>query len=267
MSTSKWFVTPAFKKMPSLKSPVLIEGLPGIGNTGKVAADFMIEELKAEKLYDVFSYSMPHSVFVNEDNLVELPNISIHCAKANGKKGSCDLLFLAGDVQPIDEVSCYEFCDYILELFAKLNGSEVVTLGGIGLPHIPKNPKVYCTGNSKEIIKRYSSGLTVESGLYGIVGPIMGVSGVLLGLAKRRNIEAVSLLAETYASPMYLGIRGAREIVKVLNSKLAMGINMKSLDKEVSEIESEIGKSRDALTSAALKKLQQKLGKDTSYIG
>ena len=38
-----------FGKKPKLKNPTLIEGLPGIGNVGKIAADFIVDELKAKK--------------------------------------------------------------------------------------------------------------------------------------------------------------------------------------------------------------------------
>ena len=217
----KWTLTSYVKKLPKLKSPVLIEGMPGIGNVGKVAMDFIIEETKAEKIYDIFSYDLPHSVFINEDNLIELPTISMYFKKSK----KADLLFLAGDVQPVNERSCYEFSEEMLDIFMKFGGKELITLGGIGLPVVPKKPKVYCTGNSKEMIKRYCEGTGVESRLYGIVGPIMGVSGVLLGLAKRRKMPAISLLAETYGHPMYLGIKGAREIVDVLNKKLQMELN------------------------------------------
>ncbi len=34
-------------KLPNLKDAILIEGLPGIGNVGKIALDFMVENLKA----------------------------------------------------------------------------------------------------------------------------------------------------------------------------------------------------------------------------
>ena len=64
-------------KNPKLKNPILIEGLPGIGNVGKVTVDFLIDELKAKKLYEITSNTFPHSVFVNEDNLVELPKIEV----------------------------------------------------------------------------------------------------------------------------------------------------------------------------------------------
>jgi uncharacterized protein len=252
----------AVGKKPKLEKPVLVEGLPGIGNVGKVAADFIVEELKAEKICDFFSHKLPHSVFVNESNLVELPAISMYAKK--GKKQ--DILFVVGDVQPIDEESSYSFCEKVLDIFHDMGGKEIVTLGGIGLPNVPKKPKVYCTGNSKEIVKRYSIE-GVESKLYGIVGPIIGVSGLLLGLAKKRKIEAACLLAETYGHPMYLGIKGARELVRVLNEKLFLGIGLKELDKEINDIEEETTKKTPlGIKSKALRSLG-KLGKDVSYIG
>lgn len=54
------------KKVPKLSNVILIEGLPGIGNVGKIAIDFIVNELKAKSFADISSYDMPNSVFVNE---------------------------------------------------------------------------------------------------------------------------------------------------------------------------------------------------------
>jgi hypothetical protein len=258
-----------YGKKPKLNKPILIEGLPGIGNVGKIAVDFMIDELKAKKIYELFSYTFPHSVFVNEDNLVELPSIEIYHKKL---KGGRDLLLLAGDVQPIDEVSCYEFCNELLDMIEKNKGSEIITFGGIGLQSVPKKPKVYCTGNSKKIIERYKKDTDVHEKLHGIVGPIVGVSGLLLGLAGRRNIPAIAFLAETYGHPMYLGVKGAREILKIMNKKLNVNIQLKDLDKELKELESEVlkrsGDLSEVTKQTAIKRLKGKIGaEDMNYIG
>ena len=262
-----WKITKTVKKMPKLRRPILIEGLPGIGNVGKVAVDFMIDELKAKKLYDVFSYTFPHSVFVNEENLVSLPQISIYCKHFKSKRN--DILLLAGDIQPIDEVASYEFTEKILDIFEKFNGKEIITLGGIGLATVPKKPKIYCTGNSKEIVNRYKNRTKVDDKLYGVVGPIIGVSGLLLGMAEKRNIKAISFLAETFGHPLYLGINGAREIIKILDKKLELKVNIKKLEKEIDEAESEMMKITKGLTNVskqtALKKIKDKF--DLSYIG
>ena len=256
-------------KKPKLNNTVLIEGLPGIGNVGKVAVDFMIDELGAVKLYDLFSYTFPHSVFVNENNLVELPSIEIYYKKM---KNGDDLLLLAGDVQPIDEVSCYEFSEKILDILQEYDGKEIITLGGIGLQSVPKKPKIYCTGNSQKIVDKYKKGTDVHEKLHGVVGPIVGVSGLLLGLAEKRKIPSIAFLAETYGHPMYLGVKGAREILKILDKKLGLKIKLKDLDKEIKELEKELMKRTEDLSEVskqtAIKKLKGKLGEEeTSYIG
>ena len=256
------------KSVPKLKKPVLIVGLPGIGNVGKIAADFIIDEIKANRLYNIFSYDLPNSVFVNDQNLVELPTIEMYSKKRNGKN---DILILTGDVQPADEKSSYEFCEKVLETAQKLDVGLVITLGGIGLAEVPKKPQIFCTGNSKENINKFKRGLKLNEKLYGIVGPIIGVSGLMVGLAGRRKIPAVCLLAETLGHPAYLGIKGAREIVKVLNKKLELKIKISKVDKEIEEIESEILTRTQELSKlskqAALKKLRGRMQKETSYIG
>ncbi len=218
---------------PSLKNPILIEGLPGIGNVGKIAMDFLIESVKAKKILNIYSHYFPHSVFINEKNLIDLPVISLYHATINKQ----DFIFLAGDIQPIDEPSCYEFCNFVMDLMNEYKGKEVITLGGIGLQKIPKKPKVYITGTSKAYVKTFPH---ASDKIYGVVGPIIGVTGVLLGVAQRRKIPAAALLAQTFAHPAYLGIKGAKETLNVLNSKFTMKLDLAKLSEEIDEIEKEI---------------------------
>ncbi|MBW3001590.1 PAC2 family protein [Candidatus Woesearchaeota archaeon] len=256
-------------KIPKLKNPVFIEGLPGIGNVGKLAVDFLIEEIKAKKIAEFTSFSFPHSVFINENNLVELPVIEVYYKKFKNKKK--DLLILAGDVQPIDEESCYEFSNKVLEMANEFECSEIVTLGGIAMKTEPKNPGVFCTGNNKELITAYQKSIkTLNNDLYGVVGPIIGVSGVLLGLAGRKNMKAVSLLAETYGHPMYLGVKGTREILKILNKRFNLKLNFKTIDKEMDAINGDFSQAQlspaDLQRTKAIKKLRKSCN-DVNYIG
>ena len=86
-------------KFKKLRNPVLVEGLPGIGNVGKVATDFLIDQLNAKVIYEFRGSSIPNSAFVNEKSLVELPGIEIYLKSLPDR----DLLLLSGDVQPITE--------------------------------------------------------------------------------------------------------------------------------------------------------------------
>lgn len=247
---------------PKIKDPILIEGLPGMGNVGKVAVDFIIEKSKAKKIIEISSYNFPHAVFINENNLVELPQIEIYHKKIRNK----DILLLAGDVQPLDESACYEFCDTILDIFEDYKGKEIITLGGIGLPEIPQTPQVYYTGNTKKIVSKYKS-FGLNNQIYGVVGPIIGVSGLLMGLAKQRRIPAISLLAETFSHPAHLGIKGSREILNILNKKLDLNLDINHLDREINKMENELRTKRIFKRKKHTPSVLKKQNNELDYIG
>lgn len=280
---------------PKLNKPVLIEGMPGIGNVGKIAVEYLIEELDAEKYCSFFSHGMSHSVFVNENNLVEMPVIELYYKKAKNnarndtsrgsRENSHDILLLVGDVQPPSEVSAHEFCELVLDVFEEFNGSEIITLGGIGLQEIPENPRVYCTGNSKKAVEAFvKSGkdankeqAKINTNLYGIVGPIVGVSGMLLGLSGKRKVPAITLLVETFGHPMYIGLKESRCLIYTLSKKLGLRVNLAEMDKEIQRIEKEIKKaerirdirdiSSDGAGDSTDKGKKHKKFGVTSYIG
>ena len=238
-----WQITQEAKVLPKLRKPLFIEGLPGIGNVGKIAVDYLIEEYNAVKLFSFFSHKFPHSVFVNEDDLVEMPKLEIYYKKFGPRSTKRDMLLLTGDIQPIDEESCFTFCDEILRIVKEFGCTEIITTGGIGLQSVPDKPKVYVTGNNKTLLRQYTKkGLPVEKNIFGVVGPIVGVSGLLLGLAERKKIKGVALLAETYGHPMYLGIKGAKELLRLFEAKFSFGINISKTSKEIIEVEKELMK-------------------------
>ena len=251
--------TKTLKKVKN--NPVLIEGMPGIGNVGKIAADLIVEQQKATKIMTFFSYCLPNSVFVNDENLVELPKIELF----HKKKGKKDFLFLLGDVQPMKEDDSYRFAHAVLDVAEKYKCKEIVTLGGIGLQEPPKKPKVFCTGNNKDFIKEFVK-LGASNKLYGVVGPIMGISGLLLGLGKERNIRAAVLLAETYGHPMHIGLRGAKELMRILDEKYKLGVDIKKIEKDLKGFEDEL-KPKSIHQQELLEHDKGVIHKDTSYIG
>ena len=44
--------------------------------------DFLIENIKAKKVIEIYSNYFPHSVFINEKNLIDVPCISIYHANS-----------------------------------------------------------------------------------------------------------------------------------------------------------------------------------------
>ena len=189
--------------------------------------------------------------------------------KFNGKKR--DLLLLTGDIQPIDEESCYTFCEEIIKITKQFQCTEMITTGGIGLSYIPEKPKVYCTGNEKKLFQEYvKKGMLIEKDIFGVVGPIIGVSGVLLGLGKKRKVPGVALLAETFGNPIYLGVKGAQEILQVLEKKFHYGFDIKKMSKDFTALEAELaGKTQEWMNEVAAVQQAgaQAKKKDFNYIG
>lgn len=242
----------------NVEKPILLEGLPGVGNVGKIVVDYLIEEFKAKKIMSFFSYTLPNSVFVKEDNKVELPKIEIYHKKIKGK----DYFFLTGDVQPVTEKGSYTFSEKILELMQERNCQKIITLGGIGLSDEPKNPTVYCTGNSDEIIKILKKG-GANNDLYGLVGPIIGITGLLIGLSEGKGIPSAALLTETKGHPIKLGMKAANKSLEVLNNSLEMGLDMQDLEEKIKEMR----ESMNGEKNKNKEKLKKKRINETTYIG
>ena len=53
-----------------LKDAILLEGLPGVGNVGKLAAMHLIEKLDAKKCVEIYSSNFPPQVLIDDDCVV-----------------------------------------------------------------------------------------------------------------------------------------------------------------------------------------------------
>jgi hypothetical protein len=221
----------------NLKNGVLIEGLPGIANVGKIAIDYIIENLNPTLIYSITSDFFPSAVFINSENLLETPKIEIYHKKINGQ----DFLFLSGNTQPVNEAS-YEFCREILSLVSTLGCKTIITTGGIGLLAPPDKPKVYCAGKDLNCIENFKKDLKISQNVFGTVGSISGVAGLLIGLSDPKKINGIVLLVETLAHPLYVGMEGANELLKTIEKKYNLGINLKGYSKEMKALSNSIQK-------------------------
>lgn len=83
-------------------------------------------------------------------------------------------------------------------------------------------------------------------------------------LLKKKNIAGATLLAETYGHPMYLGMKGAKELLEVLNNKLGLKVDLKHFDEKMKDIETEVTKKTKELNRMTRGK--RKID-DINYIG
>jgi uncharacterized protein (TIGR00162 family) len=208
-------------KKVTIKKPVLVEGLPGIGLVGKLAADHLIKSSKAERIADVISPHFPHQVIMQKNGVMRMLKNRIYLIP--GKKN--DVLVLVGDVQAITSEAQYEVCGAILDWFEKKGGKTVITLGGYGTGKSPTTRRVFGSASHKTLISEYSK--------HGIVfgesrGSIIGVAGLLLGLGKLRGMNGACLMGETHGA--YVDPKSAQAVLEALSKVLDMKIDISKIE-------------------------------------
>jgi len=220
-------------KKPILNNPILIEGLPGIGNVGKLAVEHLIDSVKAKKFAEIYSKDFPPQVFINPDGTVKLVNNEFYYWKAK-KKNQRDLILLTGDYQGLSSSGQYELVEKILDVAEEMGVKEMYTLGGYGLGHEIENPKVLCATTEKNIVKAMKKhGAVFKKNEPG--GGIVGASGLLLGLGQLRKIQGICLMGET---PGYLvDPKSAKAVLKILMKVTKVDVNLSALEKKAKEIE------------------------------
>src|SRR2546428_8135418 len=135
---------------PKLNDPIFIEGLPGIGNVGKLAAEHLKDELKAVKFAEMFSKSFPPQVLVQEDGVVKLVNNEFHYVKRHGGR---DLVILVGDYQGLTPEGQYELSDRVLKEITGLGVKLAYTLGGCGMGRMVTKPRVLGAATDLDLVK------------------------------------------------------------------------------------------------------------------
>ena len=182
---------PYFRQLfePQLKEPILVEGLTGLGNVGMIAARHLIESTGAKVFAELYAPYFPDYVVVNKDGICRPPRYQFYAAKTE----KTHYIILTGDSQPSleDTVAHYDICDEILDFAAKYGSKFIVTMGGV-VTSKPGND-VYIAATSKKLAKKH-----MEKGtqVYG-EGRIVGATGLLLGLAKKRGWKGICLLGAT----------------------------------------------------------------------
>jgi len=119
---------------PPLEKPIFVEGLPGFGNVGKIAAQLLIEFTRAKVFAELYSPSFPDYVIVNEDGTCRPPRYEFYAASTEKNQ----FIILTGDSQPSleDLLAHYDLCDEILDFAEKYGCKFIVTMGGVPTPAV-----------------------------------------------------------------------------------------------------------------------------------
>lgn len=255
---------------PKLNNAILVEGLPGVGNIGRVAVGYLIEELKAKKFADLYSKWFFPFVMLHDKYKIHLLKNEFYYWKAKNKNQR-DLVFLVGDCQSLSPQGHYEVAGKILDLAEKVGAREIFTIGGLATGELEGEGGVIGAVTDDKLLKRYKK-YKINFNAGEKVGYIVGAAGLLPGLWKQRDKEGMCLLGQTTGFPIVTDPKAAEQVLDVLISILKLKIDMTKLEKKVKEMEDFI-KKVESLQKRALMDLtraHEKPGKKDEtlrYIG
>ncbi len=246
-----------------LRDPILVEGLPGVGNVGKLAADYLRDQLHAKPLATIYSKFFPPQVYVGENGVIRLVSNDLHYWKAPASAPH-DLLILGGDYQGISPEGQYEITERVLDYCAGLGVREVFTLAGFAQGRVVDQPKVLGAATVAarvETMKKF--GVTFSRTDPG--GGLIGASGLFLGLGRLFGMEGVCLMGET--SGYFVDPHSAEAVLKVLARVLHIELDFAALEAKAKEIDRIAQKIHEAEQRTSEPTAAQAPREDLSYIG
>lgn len=224
--------------------PILIEGLPGIGQVGKLVAEYMIHQLGATKIGEIQSIYFPPQVILDENGLARLVRNELYLYQNEGR----DIVFLVGDHQSTSNEGHYILADQYCEIAEELHVKRIYTLGGFGVGHLVNEPRVLGAVNRAELRGEIeAAGVTFNRDEPG--GGIVGAAGLMLGLSAQRHIDAVCLMGET--SGYIVDPMAAASVLAVLSKLAGVQVDPTRLNDRAAEMEKAIesmvedGKGKD----------------------
>ncbi len=235
---------------PKLKDPILVEGLPGVGNIGRVAVGYMVSELKTKKFAQLYSRHFFPFVMLHNDYEIRLLKNEFHYLKAT-KKGQRDIVFLTGDCQSLSPHGHYEVAGKMLDFVEGLGVREVITIGGLATGELEEAPKVLGSATDKQTMEKYKK-FGIDFKAADRVGYIVGAAGLLPGLGMERGMKGLCVLGETSGFPIVTDPKSAESILRILIKALNLNLDMSKLDKRVKEMEGFIKKVEELQKKALM---------------
>ena len=211
---------PYFRQLssPVLEDPIFVQGLPGFGNVGKIAAYLLLKFCGAKPFAELYSPYFPDYVSISSKGICRLPRYEFYAAPMEKN----DFIIMTGDTQPsFDDVAAhYRLCGETLDFVEKQGCSFLVTMGGV--PITEEKSQVYVAATSPRLALEFME----KGGVIYSKGRIVGATGLTLALAKERGLEGICLLGATtgFKADRGAGFSVFKFLMKALGNEVKEGL-------------------------------------------
>lgn len=237
----------------ALKDPILIEGLPGVGNVGKITADFICEKFNGRRFATILSDDLPQQVLLDEECVANAVDNQLWYAEINGR----DVVFLLGEAQGTTPQGQFNLSKTVFDIMLPYDPSMIITLGGYGTGNVVNDPRILgAVSDPKLKSKLEGCGVGFYPGEP--QGGIVGCAAILLAFGKAYGIDSVCIMGET--SGYVLDHKSSRKVIQVLSELFGTEIDTSEMQTDVDRID-EINSQAQA--AAAIEPPKE----DLSYFG
>lgn len=238
-----------------LTNPVMVASWPGIGNIGLIAVDTLRRALQAEELayIEPWEFFYPNRAVIRNGEITEIgfPGSEFFFKRSP----SGDIIIFTGEEQPAEGGRvyaeggrAYAMANLVLDLAQKYRCRRIYTSGAAVYPiHHTTRSRVWAVPNTPALLDELRSynNTVMMSEIEGVgnQGSITGLNGLLLGVARRRGIDAACLMGEI---PVYLqGFpfiypKGSLAVLEVLTAALGVSIDMSEIHRLAEQNEHEL---------------------------
>ncbi len=228
-------------KKIKMKKPYLIVAWPGMGEVAFKAANFLVDELKAQE----FAHIAPEEFFYLTGSVITsglldvplLPEGKFYYWK--NKSGKNDLIIFLSNAQP-DLSKADSYSKLIIGLAKDLGVEQIVSFASMpqASDHT-QQPAVWFAATDKKIkenLKKHNFNELKE-------GQISGMNGLFLGMAKKAGLKGFCLLGDI---PLYTiqieNPKASAAVLQGLGKILDLQINLAPLKEQAMQMENEINK-------------------------
>ncbi|MHC1604679.1 MAG: proteasome assembly chaperone family protein [Candidatus Methanofastidiosia archaeon] len=209
------------KKDIEFKEAIAVEGFPGVGLVGHIAATYLVSALKVPEIGYIRTDMLPPISMILNGKVI--PPVRIY--------GKEDIVVFVSDLAFPEEKTFY-MAEKLGEFMEHNDIVKSISLAGIGTGASTEN--VFGVGSNKDVIKQLKElGIDILP-----MGSISGGSGALLLECLRKDIPSLALLAETFGNRP--DPRAASEMLKRISKLIDKKIDVKPLIEEAKRIEANL---------------------------
>ncbi|MCP8304076.1 MAG: PAC2 family protein [archaeon] len=221
---------------PVVKEATAIVGSPGLGSIGKIAVDYLVEELRPKLVAELYSPHFP-ILYQTKPSYVTHPDFPGQ-AGIKFQRGQVELIkveFYSLASPPLlitkgyhaNFKGQYEVADRVLDLYQEFGVKRMIVLAGYGT----EGRDVCCAATDLELLEELMKcGIST-----GYEGPFYGLSGLVFGLGMLRGIRGMCLFGRTQPNlvdPEYPDPKAAKAVLERLSSLLNFTIDFSKLDEK-----------------------------------